>query len=76
MQKYDWPRLFAEVRPTFLPYARFKIQTHLSPEQCRERLAAVTQPQKMPALLPKRTSDNARLVFKGQVSKNGFLLCL
>ncbi|MGI4791701.1 MAG: hypothetical protein ACRYFS_23005 [Janthinobacterium lividum] len=74
MQKYDWLRLFSEVRPTFLPYARFTVQTHLSPEQCQERLASVTQPQKMPAVIPVRTSDDTRLVFKGQVSRAGFFI--
>ena len=75
MQKYDWPRLFAEVRPTFLPYARFKMQTHLSPEQCREKLASVTQPQKMPAfLVSKSVFLDARHVFKGQISKTRFFV--
>ena len=74
MQKYDWPRLFAEVRPTFLPYARFKVQTHLSPEQCQQKLASITQAQKMPALISAPTSDNPRLIFKGQVSRTSFFV--
>ena len=74
MQKYDWRRLFSEVRPTFLPYARFTGRTRLSPEECREKLAAVTQPQKMPSLFSIRTSDDPRLSLKGQFSDSGFLV--
>lgn len=73
MQKYDWRRLFSEVRPTFLPYARFTVRTRLTPEECRERIAAVTQPQRMPTLFSVRISDDPRLIFKGQTSIMGFL---
>ena len=76
MQKYDWRRLFSEVRPTFLPYARFTVRTRLLPEECRERLAAATQPQPMPTLVSARTSDDPRLIFKGQISKTGFRAAL
>jgi hypothetical protein len=75
MQKYDWLRLFSEVRPTFLPYARFTVRTRLTLEECRERLAAVTQPQRMPTLFSTPTSSGTQLVFKGQVSKAGFFVC-
>ena len=75
MQRFDWLRLFQEVRPTFIPYARFRVRSRLSPEECRERLAAATQPQKMLTLFSARTSDDARLIFQGQVSKVGFFIC-
>ncbi len=74
MQKFDFPRLMSEVRPTFVPYKQFKVRTRLSPEQCRERLMSATQPQKMPALFSAPTSSDAHIVFKGQVAKTGFIV--
>ena len=67
-------RLLSEIRPTFLPYARITVRTRLSPEQCRERLVPATQPQKIPALFSASTSQDTRYLFKGQVSRTGFLV--
>ena len=61
-----------EMGITFVPYARFRVQTRLSPEECAARLQAVTQPQKLPTLFSARTSPEAHLLLKGTVTRTGF----
>ena len=61
-----------EMGITFVPYARFRVQTRLSPEECAARLRAVTQPQTLPTLFSARTSPDAHLLFKGTVTRTGF----
>ena len=58
---------------TFVPYARFWVQTRLSPEDCAARLRAVTQPQTLPTLFSARTSSESHLLLKGTVTRTGFL---
>ena len=58
---------------TFVPYARFRVQTRLSPEDCAARLQAVTQPQKLPTLFSARTPFDRYLLLKGQITRTGFL---
>lgn len=62
-----------EMGITFVPYARFWVQTRHSPEECAARLQAVTQPQKLPTLFSARTSPEAHLLLKGRVMQTGFL---
>lgn len=61
-----------EMGITFVPYARFRVQTRHSPEECAARLRAVTQPQKLPTLFSARTSPDRHLFFKGTVTCTGF----
>lgn len=62
-----------EMGITFVPYARFRVQTRYSPEECAVRLRAVTQPQKLPTLFSARTSPDRHLLLKGQITRTGFL---
>ncbi len=63
-----------EMGITFVPYARFRVQTRHSPEECAARLRAVTQPQKLPTLFSARTSPEAHLLLKGRVTRTGFFV--
>lgn len=62
-----------EMGITFVPYARFRVQTRHSPEECAARLRAVTQPQKLPTLFSARTSPDRHLLLKGQITRTGVL---
>ena len=66
-------RTSREMGITFVPYARFRVQTRLTPEECAARFRAVMQPQKLPTLFSARTSPEAHLLFKGTVTRTGFL---
>ncbi len=61
-----------EMGITFVPYAHFRVQTRLSPEECAARLRAVTQPQTLPTLFSARTSPEEHLLLKGTVTRTGF----
>ncbi len=66
-------RTSREMGITFVPYARFRVQTRLTPEECAARFRAVMQPQKLPTLFSARTLPEAHLLFKGTVTRTGFL---